>query len=98
MTILALMFMAFSFLVGYLGWGVQTGLILLSIATTIGILREFFVKDSIFGFFWSAVVFIPSNAFLIGFLIGGLHGGLIGITVLIGIILWIFAARYFLKD
>ena len=97
MTILTLLFMMFSFLVGYLGWGLHTGLIFLAVTTAVSILVNL-ATESVFGFFLSVLLFVPGLIFLIGFLVSGIQGGLIGIAISIGVVLWIIAAKYLLKD
>lgn len=96
-TFFTLLFMLFSFLVGYLGWGLHTGLILLAVATGISLFINM-ATDSALGFIISMILLIPGLIFLIGFLIWGLQGALIAVAVAIGLVLWIAAARYFFKD
>lgn len=96
-TLLSVLFMLFSFLVGYLGWGMHTGLVLLAVATGISLFVNL-ATDSVFGFLLSVCLLIPGLLFLIGFLIWGLQGGLIAVAVAIGLVLWIVAARHFFKD
>ena len=94
---LSLLLMGFSFLAGYLIWGMHTALILLAVAMGVSILWNF-ATESVAGFFISLLLLIPGVIFLIGFLISGVQGGLIAWAVAMGITLWIAAARFFFKD